>query len=125
VLNEIRNRGTEDILTVRMDGLSGFPDAGRAVFPQTRIQRCIVHMVRNSTKFVSYKDLKEVCAGLKAIYRAPGAKRRDGRPLRSSGRASGPNTRSFTCHGTRPGRTCAGFSNTLKKSAGRSVRRTR
>jgi transposase-like protein len=72
VLNEIRNRGTEDILIARMDGLSGFPDAVRAVFPQTRIQRCIVHMVRDSTKFVSYKDLKEVCAGLKAVYRAPG-----------------------------------------------------
>jgi transposase-like protein len=71
VLNEIRNRGTEDILIARVDGLSGFPDAVRAVFPQTRIQRCIVHMVRNSTKFVSYKDLKEVCAGLKAVYRAP------------------------------------------------------
>jgi transposase-like protein len=55
-----------------MDGLSGFPDAVRAVFPQTRIQRRIVHMVRNSAKFVSCKDLKEVCAGLKAIYRAPG-----------------------------------------------------
>jgi transposase-like protein len=53
-----------------MDGLSGFPDAVRAVFPQTRIQRRIAHMVRNSTKFVSYKDLKEVCADLKTIYRA-------------------------------------------------------
>jgi transposase-like protein len=71
VLNEIRNRGTEDILIACMDGLTGFPDAVRAVFPQTRIQRCIVHMVRNSTRFVSYKDLKAVCADLKAIYRAP------------------------------------------------------
>jgi hypothetical protein len=70
-LNEIRNRGTEDILIVCMDGLTGFPDAVRAVFPETRIQKCIVHMVRNSTKFVSYKDLKAVCADLKAIYRAP------------------------------------------------------
>jgi transposase-like protein len=64
--------GAEDILIVRMDELSGFPDAVRAVFPQTRIQRRIVHMVRNSARFVSYKDLKEVCAGLKTIYRAPG-----------------------------------------------------
>jgi transposase-like protein len=68
VLKEIRNRGTEGI---RMDGFSGFPDAVRAVFPETRIQRCIVHMVRNSRKFVSYKDLKAVCAELKAIYPAP------------------------------------------------------
>ena len=71
VLNEIRNRGTEDILIACMDGLTGFPDAVRAVFPDSRIQRCIVHMARNSVKFVSYKDLKAVCAGLKAIYRAP------------------------------------------------------
>jgi transposase-like protein len=67
----ICNRGTEDILIARMDGLSGFPDAVRAVFPRMRVQRRIVHMVRNSARFVSYKDLKEVCAGLKAGYRAP------------------------------------------------------
>jgi transposase-like protein len=72
VLNEIRNRGTEDILIACMDGLSGFPEAVRAVFPGTHVQKCIVHMVRNSVKFVSYKDLKAVCADLKAIYRAPG-----------------------------------------------------
>ena len=54
-----------------MDGLKGFPEAMNAVFPQTRIQLCIVHMVRNSTKHVSYKNLKEVCADLKSIYRAP------------------------------------------------------
>jgi transposase-like protein len=71
VLNEIRNRGTEDILIACMDGLSGFPEAVRAVFPETHVQKCIVHMVRNSVKFVSYKDLKAVCADLKAIYRAP------------------------------------------------------
>jgi transposase-like protein len=71
VLNDIRNRGTVDILIACMDGLTGFPDAVRAVFPDTRIQRCIVHMVRNSVKFVSYKDLKAVCGDLKAIYRAP------------------------------------------------------
>jgi transposase-like protein len=72
VLNEIRNRGVQDILIACMDGLTGFPEAVRAVYPDTRIQRCIVHMVRSSTRFVSYKDLKAVCAGLKEIYRAPG-----------------------------------------------------
>jgi putative transposase len=71
VLNEIRNRGTEDILIACMDGLTGFPEAVRAVFPETRVQKCIVHMVRNSVKFVSYKDVKAVCADLKRIYRAP------------------------------------------------------
>ena len=71
VLNELKNRGVNDILIACMDGLTGFPDAVRAVYPATRVQRCIVHMVRNSTKFVSYKDLKKVCAGLRAIYSAP------------------------------------------------------
>ena len=68
VLTDLKNRGVEDIFIACMDGLTGFPDAVRAVFPRTKIQLCIVHMVRNSTKFVSYKDLKEVCKDLKAIY---------------------------------------------------------
>ncbi|MDR0760628.1 MAG: transposase, partial [Treponema sp.] len=72
VLNGIRNRGTQDILIARMDGLTGFPDAARAVFPETRIQKYMAHRVRNSVKFVSYKELKAVCADLKALYRAPG-----------------------------------------------------
>ena len=53
-----------------MDGLTGFPDAVRAVYPKTKVQLCIVHMVRNSTKYVSYKDLKAVCHDLKQIYTA-------------------------------------------------------
>ena len=71
VLTELKNRGVADILIACMDGLSGFPEAVRAVYPQTRVQLCIVHMVRNSTKFVSYKDLRELCADLKEIYSAP------------------------------------------------------
>ena len=71
VLTDLRNRGVQDILIACMDGLTGFPDAVRAVFPQTRIQLCIVHMVRNSTRCVSYKDLKAVCRDLKRIYSAP------------------------------------------------------
>jgi len=70
VLTQIKNRGVEDILIACMDGLTGFPDALRAIYPQTRIQLCIVHMVRNSTKFVSYKDLRKLCADLKTIYSA-------------------------------------------------------
>ena len=53
-----------------MDGLTGFPEAIRSVFPDTRVQLCIVHMVRNSSKYVSYKDLKKVCVDLKAVYSA-------------------------------------------------------
>jgi transposase-like protein len=64
----LKNRGVQDILTACMDGLTGFPEAVRSVYPNTRIQLCIIHMVRNSTKYVSYKDLKKVCADLKAIY---------------------------------------------------------
>ena len=70
VLTDLKNRGVQDILIACMDGLTGFPDAVRAVFPQTHVQLCIVHMVRNSVKYVSYKDLKAVCRDLKKIYRA-------------------------------------------------------
>jgi len=74
VLNELKNRGVEDILIACTDGLIGFPDAICAVYPNTRIQLCIVHMVRNSTKFVSYKDFKVICADLKVIYSSPSDK---------------------------------------------------
>ena len=70
VLTDRKNRGVEDILIACMDGLTGFPDAVKAVFPDTHIQHCIVHMIRNSTKFVSYKDLKAVCRDLKEVYSA-------------------------------------------------------
>jgi putative transposase len=70
VLTELKNRGVQDILIACMDGLTGFPEAVRSIYPNTRVQLCIVHMVRNSTKFVSYKDLKKVCADLKTIYSA-------------------------------------------------------
>ena len=65
VLNEIKNRGVEDIMIVSVDGLTGFGDAIHAVFPQAEIQRCIVHQIRYSTKFISYKDLKPFMADLK------------------------------------------------------------
>ena len=68
VLTELQNRGVKDIFIACVDGLSGFPEAINAVFPQARIQLCIVHQVRNSLKFVSYKDRKTVAADLKKIY---------------------------------------------------------
>lgn len=70
VLTDIKNRGVEDILIACIDGLTGFPDAVKAVFPDTHIQHCIVHMIRSSTKFVSYKDLKAVCKDLRQVYSA-------------------------------------------------------
>ena len=70
VLTELQNRGVNDILIACVDGLKGFPDAINTVFPQTQIQLCIVHMVRNSLKFVPWKDYKAVTKDLKAIYQS-------------------------------------------------------
>ena len=70
VLTELQNRGVKDILIACVDGLKGFPDAISAAFPQTRIQLCIVHMVRNSVKYVPWKDYKSVTADLKRIYQS-------------------------------------------------------
>jgi transposase-like protein len=70
VLTELKNRGVKDILIACVDGLKGFPDAIAVEYPQTRIQLCIVHMVRNSLKYVSWKDYKAVTRDLKQIYQA-------------------------------------------------------
>ena len=74
VMNELKNRGVEDILLAVVDGLKGFPEAITAVFPETIVQTCIVHLLRNSMDFVSYKDRKAVAAALKDIYRAVDAR---------------------------------------------------
>ncbi len=70
VMNDIRNRGTEDILIAVIDGLKGFPEAIEAVFPQTRVQTCIVHLLRYSMHFASWKERKPLAAALRPIYRA-------------------------------------------------------
>lgn len=70
VLVDIKNRGVEDILIASIDGLNGFEDAIKAVYPKTEIQRCIVHQVRSCCKFVSYKDRKQFCADMKLVYGA-------------------------------------------------------
>lgn len=70
VLTELKSRGLQDILIACIDGLKGFPEAIEAEYPQTKIQLCIVHMVRNSLKFVSWKDYKAVTADLKKIYQS-------------------------------------------------------
>ena len=70
IITELNNRGIKDILIACIDGLRGFPEAINAVFPQTKIQLCIVHMVRNSVKYASWKDRKLLCADLKKIYGA-------------------------------------------------------
>ncbi len=71
ILGELQARGVKDILIACMDGLTGFPDALRAVFPKTVVQRCIVHQIRNSLKYVVYKDQDAFIRDLKAIYQAP------------------------------------------------------
>jgi putative transposase len=70
VLTELKNRGVKDILIACIDGLKGFPQAIETVFPETRVQLCIVHMVRASLHYVNWKERKRVAADLKAIYRA-------------------------------------------------------
>jgi transposase-like protein len=70
VLNTLKNRGVEDILIACTDNLSGFSNAIEAVYPRTEIQNCIIHQLRNSSKYVSYKDLKALMADLKAVYSA-------------------------------------------------------
>ena len=70
VLNNLKNRGVEEMLIVSVDGLTGFPDAIEAVYPKAEIQKCIIHQIRNTTRFVSYKDIKPLMADLKRVYAA-------------------------------------------------------
>jgi putative transposase len=73
IVNELRNRGVQDILIAVVDGLKGFPEAINAAFPQTLVQTCIVHLLRNALAYVSWQDRKQVVAALKPIYQAPTA----------------------------------------------------
>lgn len=74
IITELTNRGLKDILIACIDGLKGFPEAINTVFPETRIQLCIIHMVRNSVKYVSWKDRKDICSDLKKIYNSASEK---------------------------------------------------
>ena len=71
IINGLKNRGVQDILIACVDGLNGFPQAIEAVYPRTEIQQCIIHQIRNTTNYVSYKDLKKLMADLKMVYAAP------------------------------------------------------
>ncbi|MEA1925550.1 MAG: IS256 family transposase [Candidatus Altiarchaeota archaeon] len=71
VLADLKNRGVKDILITSVDGLKGFKEAIESVFPPAEVQKCIVHQIRNSTRFVSYRDRKEFCSDMKLIYTAP------------------------------------------------------
>ena len=71
VLNDLKARGVQDVLVLCGDGLTGLPDAVRSVYPHTDVQLCVVHQIRNATKFVSFKDRKPFCAAMRPIYTAP------------------------------------------------------
>ena len=71
VLNELKNRGVKDVLITTVDGLTGFEEAIKAVYPKAEVQRCIVHQLRNTFKYVSYKDRKEFANDFKSVYKAP------------------------------------------------------
>lgn len=68
VLTDLKNRGVKDIFIAAIDGLTGFREAIRAIYPNTEIQRCIIHQIRNSTKYIPYKHRKEFCKDLKLVY---------------------------------------------------------
>ena len=104
VMNELKNRGVEDVLIAVVDGLKGFPEAITAVFPQATVQTCIVHLLRHSLDFVSWKDRK--AGGSRAEGHLPGrrCRRRRSRAQRLRGRASGArNTRPSARAGDVPG----------------------
>lgn len=71
VLTELKNRGVQDVLIVCCDGLGGFPEAIEAVWPEATVQTCVVHLIRNSVKYVSFKDRKKITTALKPVYTAP------------------------------------------------------
>ena len=71
IMNGLKNRGVKDILIACVDGLTGFPQAIEAVFPRTEVQQCIIHQIRNTTRYVSYKDIKALMVDLKKVYAAP------------------------------------------------------
>ncbi|QSH93577.1 IS256 family transposase [Treponema phagedenis] len=71
VLNQLKDRGLEDVLIFSTDNLTGFTQAIEAVYPKAEIQKCIIHQIRSSTKYVSYKDIKELMNDLKTVYKAP------------------------------------------------------
>ena len=71
VLNGLKNRGVQDILIASVDGLSGFVEAIHTAYPKTEVQRCVIHQIRSSTRYVSYKDVKQFTADLKPVYKAP------------------------------------------------------
>ena len=126
VMNELRNRGVGDILIAVVDGLKGFPEAINAVFPETIIQTCVVHLIRHSLEFVSWKDRKPVVPALRMIYRAKDA---DAGKAALDAFNSGPLGAKISRHRGKPGGATGTDSFPLsspsrRRYAGSSTRRT-
>lgn len=116
ILNGLKNRGVEDILIACVDGLTGFSQAIEAVFPETEIQQCIIHQIRNTTKFVSYKEIKSLMADLKRVYAVPteDIALTELTPLMKNG---AKNTRKSQNPGRATGQICRPISNIRRLSA--------
>ena len=125
VMNELKARGVEDMLIAVVEGLKGFPEAIEAVFPRAAVQTCIVHLIRNSLDFASWKDRKPIVAELRKIYRAA-APRPAARPFRPSRTAHGAeNTRQLAKSGGGSGSRSSRSSPSLRRSAKSSTPPTR
>lgn len=115
IMNDLKNRGVEDILITCVDGPTGFPQAIKAVYPKTEIQQCIIHQIRNSTKFVSYKDIKKLMTDLKLVY-AASTEETALNKLELFRKNGIPNIQRFINHGMITGRRYPPFSNIRKQS---------
>jgi putative transposase len=121
IITELKNRGVKDIFIACVDGLKGLPEAIEAVFPKTEIQLCMVHMVRNSMRFVSYKDRKAVVADLKAVYQAVSAESALA-ALDAFAQKWDSAIPRLASRGEPTGTGCRRFLPSLRTSAGRSIR---
>lgn len=123
MLNDLKNRGVSEVLFFCVDDLSGFKEAIHAVYPQAEVQRCIIHMLRNSFKYVSYKDIKKFAADFKAVYKAP-TEEMALAELFSVKEVWGGNIRMRSLIGNRTGMWCAHFLNSAMMCAGSCIRPT-
>ena len=121
-LNDLHNRGAKDVLFFCVDGLPGFKEAIQAVFPKAEIQRCVIHMLRNSFKYVSYKDLKKFASDFKAVYNAPNETSALAE-LENVKETSGKNTLLRSVTGKKAGKMSAPFFSFRMTSAGSCIQR--
>ena len=115
MLNDLKNRGVQDVLFCCLDGLPSFKEAIGAVFPQAQIQRCVIHMLRNSFKYVNYSDLKKFSSDFKQCT-MPQARRQAWTRWRTSGRNGGGNIPMPSATERTTGKTSAPSSSSRMKS---------